>query len=126
MKRKSILLIENNKNNIKNIKGELGRLGIEHALRVAQNGADGLEVLTASQKGGLPDLILINSNVPKMSGYEFLSVVKSYHTFKDIKVYVIANAFEDYDRMMVKNLGGEGLINTPLSLTAEKQGEAIE
>jgi CheY-like chemotaxis protein len=115
---RSILLIDDNNTDVENIKQELQKLDVKHTLRLASSGTEGLEILTG-KKEVLPDLVLIDMNAPKMNGFEFLKVIKSYHRLRDIKVYVLTAAAEEYDKMLVKNLGGEGYIVKPLKFSGQ-------
>ena len=114
MSAKSILIIEEDTNSVQEIKKELAKLNLGFEVQTAKNGAEGLQVLTNSKKLHLPDLILLNLNMPVMNGFEFLRITKSYHTLKHIRIYVISAAFDEYEKLLVMNSGADGYITKPL------------
>jgi len=90
-----------------------------HVVRVAVDGLDALEKLRA----GLPDLIISDLNMPRMSGMEFLQVVRK--RFPQIPVMVISAVAADAmpeevaaDAYYHKNgFGFEQLVQTISDLT---------
>lgn len=56
------------------------------AVQAASNGLDALEAL----KGIRPDLIVTDMQMPKMSGSELITVLKSQPDTKDIPVVIVA------------------------------------
>lgn len=116
---KLILLIEDDYLDVENVKRELAKLQTEHTLKIVHNGQEGIDYLT-NVKNMVPDLILLDINMPKMNGFEFLRIIRNYHSFKNIKVYGISTSSEEYDKMVLKSLGVEGYIVKPIRLTGEK------
>jgi CheY-like chemotaxis protein len=63
-----------------------------------------------------PDIILLDLNMPKMNGVEFLNVFRNSDRWKDSKVFVITTSEEKEDREKMKHLGISGYIVKPLKL----------
>jgi CheY-like chemotaxis protein len=117
MKKKTILLIEDDYLDVESVKRALKKLRIEADLHVAHNGAAGLQLLTGNSDAGSkvePDIILLDINMPKMDGIEFLRIVRNYYSLSGIKIFVITTSSEEYDRMAAENLGVNGYILKPL------------
>jgi CheY-like chemotaxis protein len=117
---KSILLIEDDYLDVESVKRELSKLKTSHNLVVAHNGSDALNILTskdALEKRSLPDIILLDLNMPKMNGFEFLRIIKNYYSLKDIKVFIMSTSAEDYDKILTENLGAVGYIVKPLNFS---------
>ncbi|MEO6301553.1 MAG: response regulator [Bacteroidia bacterium] len=116
---KEILLIEDDYLDVESVKRALKKLNVDHRLHVAHNGVDGLAILTgnAGVPKVLPDIILLDINMPKMNGVEFLGIIKSYYSLKKIKTFVITTSAEEYDKQAMQNLGVHGYILKPLNLT---------
>ena len=55
-------------------------------VEAASNGLDALEALKRIH----PDLIITDMQMPKMGGTEFITVLKSQHSTKDIPVIIVA------------------------------------
>lgn len=115
MKQKTILLIEDDYLDVISVKRALKKLNIEHAIHVAHNGVDALSVLNGSDGPKiLPDIILLDMNMPKMNGLEFLGIIKNYYSLKNIKVFITTTSAEEYDKVSANNLGIAGYILKPL------------
>ncbi len=117
MKKKIILLVEDDYLDVKSVKRELTKLDIDYTLHIVHNGADALDLLngnTADNQKIIPDIILLDINMPKMNGIEFLRVIKNYYTFNNIKTFIMTTSSEEYDKLAAQNLGISGYILKPL------------
>lgn len=118
---KKILLIEDDYLDVESVKRVLKKLGVPHELFIAHNGADGLALLTGNNPGQtkiIPDIILLDINMPKMNGIEFLGIIKSYYSLNSIKTFILTTSSEEYDRIASENLGVHGYILKPLNFKA--------
>lgn len=126
---KTILLIEDDYLDVTSVKRALTKLGVEHELHVAHNGVDALAMLNGNFNGQekvSPDVILLDMNMPKMNGLEFLRIIKNYYSLKNIKVFVTTTSAEEYDKVSAANLGVSGYILKPLDFETKKKGESAE
>jgi len=117
MKHKDILLVEDDYLDVTSVKRSLSKLGVSYTLHVAHNGVDALALLNGNSPDGTkirPDIIILDMNMPKMNGIEFLGIIKNYYSLKNIKVFVMTTSSEEYDRSTVENLGITGYILKPL------------
>ena len=86
-------------------------------MHVARNGEEALHYLkegTNNPAYTRPDIVMLDLNMPKMNGVEFLNVIRSNDQWKDLKVFVITTSDEKEDRQKVKGLGVSGYIVKPL------------
>jgi CheY-like chemotaxis protein len=123
---KSILLVEDDYVDVMSVKRALSKLNVEHEIHVAHNGEAALALLNGNSTDGnmlVPDVILLDLNMPKMNGLEFLSIIKNYYSLKNIKVFVTTTSAEEYDRVSAKNLGISGYILKPLDFDSNKKGD---
>ena len=95
---KSILLIEDDMVDAMTIKKVLKKLNVERPLDLCKNGEEGLAFLNAHSQE-LPGLILLDLNMPKMNGLEFLEKVKSHPKFKLIPVVVLTTSDDHNDKL---------------------------
>ncbi|HEX8515084.1 MAG TPA: response regulator [Bacteroidia bacterium] len=123
MKNSVILLVEDDYLDVESIRRSLKKNHINHTLHVAHNGVDAIEMLTSEENKIQPDVILLDINMPKMNGLEFLGIVKSYYSLKNIKIFIITTSGEEYDKMAAQNLGVTGYILKPLNLKNSKSGD---
>src|SRR6202000_2545563 len=100
MRGANILLVEDNEGDV-----ELTQIAFEHGnlssqLTVANDGVDALDCLLGRgkyPKPTIPDLILLDLNMPRMGGKEFLGVVKQDEALKSIPIIVFTSSNADKD-----------------------------
>jgi CheY-like chemotaxis protein len=130
MRHKNILLIEDDYLDVISVKRALAKLKVDHTLHVAHNGVDALAILmgsgtksTENQKVH-PDIILLDLNMPKMNGLEFLNIIKKYYSLSNIKVFVMTTSAEEYDKTEAQRLGISGYILKPLDFDKPRHDES--
>lgn len=118
-RRWEILLVEDNPADIRLTREALGELLIQHRLTVAEDGLAALKYLTAestADPGSPPDLILLDLNLPRMNGLEFLAVVKSSEQFKSIPVIVMSSSAAPEDVAAAYRLNANSYTQKPLEI----------
>jgi CheY-like chemotaxis protein len=115
MKKHSILLIEDDELDIISVQRSLKKLESEYELHTAYNGIEALEMLRNTQLGLTPDVILLDLNMPKMNGIEFLRSLRADKDLKDMRVFIMTTSSESADRQLAENLGISGYIIKPLN-----------
>jgi CheY-like chemotaxis protein len=91
---KPILLVEDDNVDVLTVKRALKDLNIPNQLVSTTNGEEALEFLQTNSK---PCLILLDLNMPKMNGLEFLQVIKSDDSLKKIPVVVLTTSSQPQD-----------------------------
>jgi len=103
------------------------KLGICKEVIVAHNGFEGLAWLRniINQNNILPDLILLDINMPVMNGIEFLDAFKKFNfkAKRAVKILLLTTSANSQDMEKVKALGINGIVNKPL--TEEKIRECL-
>ena len=94
-----ILLIEDNPGDVRLTKKAFDNVGLEHTLTVASDGEKALATLRDSDGGDARDinLILLDLNLPGMSGLDILSVLKADSDLKRIPVVILSSSSENQD-----------------------------
>jgi CheY-like chemotaxis protein len=116
----NILLIEDDILDAMDLQRTLDRMRILYKMRIAKNGEEGLAVLEQSDhplSSGKPDLILLDMNMPRMNGVEFLQILRSREEWKIIKVFVLTTSDENEDQKIMRSLGISGYIIKPLKVS---------
>jgi CheY-like chemotaxis protein len=118
MESKSILLVEDDELDVISVERSLKKINMDVKLYTAYNGIEALSLLKGKSKEkmeDLPDIILLDLNMPRMNGIEFLKELRSNPAYNDIKVFVMTTSNEDKDRIETENLGINGFIIKPLN-----------
>lgn len=113
----NILMVEDDTLDVMDAKRTLDRMSILYKMEVAKNGEEALDFLKKPLNENppiIPDIILLDLNMPKMNGIEFLQTLRESDRFKDVKVFIITTSEEKEDREKVRNLGVSGYIVKPL------------
>ena len=125
--KKSILLIEDDELDVISVKRTLSKLTFPHELSIAYNGKEAVDFLDAKAVGELPDVILLDLNMPKMNGIEFLQQIRPQEKYKDLKVFVMTTSNETKDMDKTHELGISGYIIKPMSYTDNvKNSDSME
>lgn len=95
---KPILLVEDDTVDAMMVKKAFRQLKIEHPLIIKENGEQALEWLKENSEKP-PGLILLDLNMPRMNGLEFLKIAKSDDTLKMIPVVVLTTSEDQQDRI---------------------------
>ena len=113
MKKKlKILLIEDDTIELMKLNRAMSSLNMNHEVREAYNGEDGLELLLS--KKYYPDIILLDLNMPKINGIEFLSILKDNESLKFIPTIILTTSSNEKDLQACYNIGISGYILKPL------------
>jgi CheY-like chemotaxis protein len=108
-----ILLIEDDSVDAMTVKRAMRDLRITNDVVHAVNGEDAIKYLTDPEKEK-PFVILLDLNMPKMNGVEFLKVVKSKPNLKIIPVIVFTTSKEKQDVFESFQLGAAGYMTKPV------------
>jgi len=112
--RLTILLVEDDE--IENLKFERAfkRLGYNHKVINARNGEEALSLCELEQ----PNLILLDLNMPKMNGLEFLSLLKSDENLRHIPAIILTTSNNHNDINNAYKIGVAGYVIKPLRYEA--------
>lgn len=114
MREVHILLVEDNEGDIILTKEALKEAKIKNAITVARDGQEALDILNTAQD--LPDLILLDINLPKVNGLEVLSSVKSNDRLKSIPVIMLSTSSSERDITISYNNYANCFITKPVDL----------
>jgi CheY-like chemotaxis protein len=110
----NILLVEDDAVDVMNVKRAFQKNNIMNPLYVANNGLEALEML---RSGAVPNerrLILLDLNMPKMNGIEFLRVVRNDPDLQTVSVVVLTTSNEERDRVEAFELNVAGYLLKPV------------
>jgi len=91
-------------------------------LILAKNGQDAIEALQKkNREGNSPNLILLDINLPDISGIDLLTRIKEDELFRKIPVVILTGSNEDQDIQKSYDLGASSYLVKPISNDAMKQ-----
>lgn len=108
-----LLLVEDDLVDVMTVRRALRELSVANPLRVAHNGEQALEQLQVAGPA-LPGLILLDLNMPRMNGIEFLKRVKQDPVWCRIPVVVLTTSKEEQDRVESFKLSVAGYMVKPV------------
>jgi CheY-like chemotaxis protein len=124
----NILLVEDDILDVMDLQRTLDRMRILYKMKVAKNGEEGLALLEQEDHPlftGKPDVILLDMNMPRMNGVEFLQILRGRDDGKYIKVFVLTTSAESEDEKIMRSLGISGYITKPLKVSNPGSMDAI-
>lgn len=122
----NILLVDDDIVDVMNVERAFKQNKIPHPLYVAENGLQALTMLRGESDATVPRsdrLILLDLNMPRMGGIEFLRELRTDPVLRTIPVIVLTTSNEDADKVEAYQLNVAGYILKPV--TFAKFSEAM-
>jgi len=97
---KHILIVEDNEGDIVLTLEALKEVKLTNKITVARDGLEALNMLKRNspyEKFSLPDILLLDINLPKMNGKEVLSFIKSDPVLKMLPVIMLSTSSSEND-----------------------------
>lgn len=118
----NVLLVEDDEVDVMNVQRAFRRNNIRNPLYVAHNGLDALNMLRGlpTPETAVPQdrrVVLLDINMPKMNGLEFLRELRQDETLKTTPVVVLTTSDADQDRLEAYRLNVAGYILKPVAFT---------
>ncbi len=110
----NLLLVDDDAVDVMTVKRGLAKAGIAHQLTEA---ADGLEALRVLRDGAMPAarrLVLLDLNMPRMNGLEFLRALRADPQLASTPVVVLTTSAHENDRREAHRLHCAGYFVKPL------------
>ncbi len=116
----NILLVEDDEVDVMNVRRAFRKGNVTNPLFVASNGLEALNMLKGQRGQGpvVPSerrLILLDLNMPKMGGIEFLQILRADPDLRSTPVVVLTTSGEDRDRVQAYNLNVAGYLLKPVT-----------
>lgn len=110
-----ILLVEDDEVDIMNVKRAFSRQNIQHPLHIASNGLEALDLLRGPNAlNPLPRLVLLDINMPKMNGIEFLRELRADEKLRSLTVFVLTTSNQEKDKREAYELNIAGYVIKPV------------
>ena len=110
-----ILLVEDNLEDVAVTKRVLKHNKLDRRLIIATSGKVALDALQNKTKEDLPQLILLDINLPDISGIDLLTHIKKDRSLDTIPVVILTGSNEDQDIQKSYDLGASSYLVKPIS-----------
>jgi CheY-like chemotaxis protein len=114
-----ILLVEDNPGDVRLTQEALKEAKVANRLHLARDGVEAVDFLRQSGEADgrpRPDLVLLDLNLPRMSGREVLETIKSDPDLKRIPVVVLTTSQDEADVLHAYELHANCYITKPVDL----------
>jgi CheY-like chemotaxis protein len=114
----NVLLVEDDEVDIMNVQRAFKKNNINNPLFIARNGLEAYDALMGKNPQlvvSSPRIILLDINMPKMGGIEFLSEIRKHPELRSTSVFVMTTSNEESDKIAAYDLNVAGYILKPLS-----------
>lgn len=108
----NVLLIEDNMIEVMKMNRTVSLLKAKHEITEAKNAEEALAILET--KENLPDIILLDLNMPKINGIEFLGILKNDPDLRHIPTIILTTSDNRKDILECYRIGISGYILKPL------------
>lgn len=112
-----ILLVEDDDIDILNVKRSLQKLNLLNPIHIANDGVEALILLRGTKDIPpipTPSLILLDINMPRMNGLEFLREIRSDEDLQHLRVVILTTSDEEKDMLEASYYHVTGYILKPV------------
>jgi len=118
-KQVSILLVDDDEVDCMNVQRAFKKSNISNPLVIAHDGIEGLDLLRGTNGVNkidpLPRIILLDINMPRMNGLEFLKEIRADKDLHTMSVFIMTTSNDEKDRFEAYNYNVAGYIIKPIS-----------
>jgi CheY-like chemotaxis protein len=126
MRVRKILLVDDDREDRAIMNDALRLLGEDEIIWHAENGEDGLSILEKNYAlSSIPCLIVLDLNMPRMSGTQTLRMIKGDERFKDIPVIIYSTSVNPLEKKATLLLGAHSYITKPVSFNESMETAKI-
>jgi CheY-like chemotaxis protein len=111
-----VVLIDDDDVDVMNVRRAFERNHITNPLHVATNGLEGLELLRSGIVG-TRRIVLLDLNMPRMNGFEFLAAIRADPVLQPTTVVVLTTSNEERDKVEAYKKNVAGYLLKPVTFT---------
>ncbi|UQA56433.1 response regulator [Polyangium aurulentum] len=110
-----ILLVDDDEVDVMNVQRAFQKNRLANPIHVATNGLEALEKLRDGSIKGARRLVLLDLNMPRMNGIEFLRALRADPELQTTSVVVLTTSNEDRDKVEAYRLNVAGYLLKPVT-----------
>jgi CheY-like chemotaxis protein len=107
-----VLVVEDSADDLLLLRRAFSKLKLEQMLEVVTDGEAAISYFEDSNKPR-PDLVLLDLNLPKRSGFEVLGWIRQQAQLKHLPVVILSSSTEPNDLKRAYALGASGYLEKP-------------
>jgi two-component system response regulator len=119
MRKKLILLVEDNPDDEFLTRDALRTGGVQHDVVVVRDGAEAVEWIFSAKGANsppqFPDLVLLDLKLPKMSGFDVLERIRSNAGTRGLPVVILTSSSEHQDIQRSYSTGANSYVRKPVN-----------
>jgi len=130
MEEKTILLVEDNEDDVALTLRAFNKINIKNNITVAGDGEEALDFIFCRGKfkerdpNDLPSVVLLDLKLPKVNGFEVLKAIRENEVTKYLPVVILTSSKEEQDVVNGYSLGANSYLRKPVDF--EKFFEAVK
>jgi two-component system, chemotaxis family, response regulator Rcp1 len=123
-----ILLVEDNAGDVYLLEKTLKSCHLRYELNHYTDGEQAIRALEKGELSGVPDLIILDLNLPRREGFDVLQTIRGKPGMVGVPIGILTSSDAAKDRHRIALTGGERYIHKPPELEdfLEQVGQAIE
>ncbi len=110
----NILLVEDDELDVLNLQRAFERSNLPGPVMVAHDGVEALEILRSDAAPRDRCLVLLDLNMPRMGGLEFLQELRADPALRSLPVVVLTTSTDECDRTAAYDLNVAGYLVKPM------------
>jgi two-component system, chemotaxis family, response regulator Rcp1 len=111
-----IFIVEDNDPDVFLVEEALRSQGIQAQIQRCRDGEEAIRALSQIGPASLPDVIIIDLNLPKITGLDILKHVRSLKQLDQVPVLILTSSQSKTDRALSLQLGADAYISKPPTL----------
>jgi CheY-like chemotaxis protein len=113
-----VVLVEDDDIDVRNVRRAFAKAHITHPLYLASDGVEALELLRSGTVPQARRLVLLDINMPRMNGLEFLRELREDPALRHTTVVVLTTSDEPQDKLGAFALNVAGYLIKPVTFAA--------
>ncbi|MBV8831715.1 MAG: response regulator [Acidobacteriaceae bacterium] len=115
--RARIVIVEDNSPDVLLVSESLSAQSIDHELIHFRDASEAMDKLAdLGTTADTPDVIIVDLNMPRMSGLEFLGKLKEQRTLSGVPIAVLTSSLSPEERDEAERLGADRFLRKPIDL----------
>lgn len=111
----NLILVEDDDIDVMNVRRALERAHVTNPVFIASNGLEALELLRGDEVPKDRRLVLLDLNMPRMNGIEFLKELRQDPSLRSTPVVVLTTSNDDRDKVQAYDLNVAGYLLKPVT-----------